>query len=59
MIFARERQQWAQRAGSEGDIAIEQARIDENQKLADLLRGAVGAAILGSDLDRTKDPSLN
>jgi two-component system chemotaxis response regulator CheB len=57
MIFARERQQWAQRAGSEGDIAIEQARIDENQKLADLLRGAVGAAILGSDLDRTKDPS--
>jgi PAS domain S-box-containing protein len=57
MIFARERQQWARRTGSDEDIAIEQARIDENQKLADLLRDAVGAAILGSDSERTKDPS--
>ncbi|MBT2790406.1 chemotaxis protein CheB [Paraburkholderia strydomiana] len=47
MIFARERQQWAQRAGREEEVAIEQARIDENQKLADLLRNAVGTAIQG------------
>jgi two-component system CheB/CheR fusion protein len=34
-----------------------QARIDENQKLADLLRAAVGTATLGSVSERTKDPS--
>ncbi|MDR5856578.1 chemotaxis protein CheB [Caballeronia sp. LZ062] len=43
IIFARERQQWAQRAGNEADVAVEQARIDENEKLADLLRSASGA----------------
>ncbi|WP_423227172.1 hypothetical protein [Paraburkholderia hospita] len=42
MIFAHERQQWAQRMGSDEDVALEQARIDENRKLADL-RAAVGA----------------
>jgi two-component system chemotaxis response regulator CheB len=57
IIFARERQQWAERAGSMEDIALEQARIDENQKLADLLRAAVGTAIMGGQSDRAKDPS--
>lgn len=45
MIFARERQEWARRAGNDKDVAIEQARIDENQKLADVLRNAVGATM--------------
>jgi len=54
MIFARERQQWAQRAGQEQEVVIEQARIDENQKLADLLRNAVGAAIHGSATEHTE-----
>ncbi|WP_250501219.1 chemotaxis protein CheB [Caballeronia sp. GAWG1-5s-s] len=40
IIFARERQQWAQRVGSDADVAVEQARIDENEKLAELLRAA-------------------
>ncbi|WP_175942562.1 chemotaxis protein CheB [Caballeronia sp. BCC1704] len=40
IIFARERQQWAQRVGSDTDVAVEQARIDENEKLAELLRAA-------------------
>jgi two-component system chemotaxis response regulator CheB len=53
MIFARERQQWAQRAGSNEEVAIEQARIDENQKLADLLRNAIGAALDESEMERT------
>jgi two-component system, chemotaxis family, protein-glutamate methylesterase/glutaminase len=42
MIFARERQQWAHRVGSESDVALEQARIEENEKLAELLRAAAG-----------------
>ncbi|WP_244851458.1 chemotaxis protein CheB [Caballeronia sp. SL2Y3] len=42
LIFARERQQWAERAGSDADVAVEQARIDENEKLAELLRAAAG-----------------
>lgn len=31
MIFARERLEWARRAGNAEDVAIEQARIDENR----------------------------
>jgi len=42
IIFAHERQKWAQRVGSDEDVALEQARIDENRKLAELLRAAVG-----------------
>ena len=34
IIFARERQQWAERVGSAAEVAVEQARIDENKKLA-------------------------
>lgn len=45
MIFARERQEWARRTGNAGDVAIEQARIDENQQLADVLRNAVGVTM--------------
>jgi two-component system chemotaxis response regulator CheB len=45
MIFARERQEWARRTGNAKAVAIEQARIDENQKLADVLRNAVGATM--------------
>ncbi len=41
IIFARERQHWAQRAGSVDEIAREQTRIDENERLADLLRTAL------------------
>ena len=43
IIYARERRQWAQRTGSETEVALEQARIDENEKLAELLRAAAGA----------------
>lgn len=43
IIFARERREWARRAGSEDEVALEQARIDENEKLADLLRAAAGS----------------
>ncbi|WP_175923014.1 chemotaxis protein CheB [Burkholderia latens] len=47
MIFARERQEWARRTGNDKEVAIEQARIDENQKLADVLRNAVAATMHG------------
>jgi two-component system chemotaxis response regulator CheB len=40
IIFAREQQQWAERAGSAAEVAIEQARIDENEKLGEVLRAA-------------------
>ena len=40
IIFARERQRWARHAGNEADAAIEQARIDENEELAQMLRAA-------------------
>lgn len=43
MIFARERQQWAKRVGSEAEVALEQARIEENERLVELLRSAAGA----------------
>ena len=42
MFFARERQQWARRVGSESEVTLEQARIEENERLAELLRAAVG-----------------
>lgn len=42
IIFAQERQQWARRVGNHADVALEQSRIDENEKLADLLRAAAG-----------------
>ncbi len=42
MIFARERQQWAQRMGNEVDAALEQGRIEESEKLAELLHAAAG-----------------
>ncbi|RKU01077.1 chemotaxis protein CheB [Burkholderia sp. Nafp2/4-1b] len=45
MIFARERQEWARRTGNAEDVAIEQARIDENERLAEVLRNAVGATM--------------
>lgn len=51
MIFARERQEWARRTGNAEDVAIEQARIDENQRLADVLRNAVGTAINRGELE--------
>jgi len=31
------------------DLAIEQARIDENQQLADVLRNAVGVTMQGAE----------
>ncbi len=40
LIFARERQRWAERAGNDVEMALEQARIDENEKLAEILRAA-------------------
>ncbi|WP_269505902.1 chemotaxis protein CheB [Burkholderia sp. IMCC1007] len=51
IIFARERQQWAQRTGNAEDVAIEQARIDENQRLADVLRNALGTAIREREIE--------
>ncbi|AOI80815.1 chemotaxis protein CheB [Burkholderia sp. NRF60-BP8] len=51
MIFARERQEWARRIGNAEDVAIEQIRIDENQRLADVLRDAVGASLGGGEPD--------
>ncbi|MCA3187221.1 MULTISPECIES: chemotaxis protein CheB [unclassified Cupriavidus] len=42
IIFAQERQQWARRVGDETEAALEQSRIDENEKLAELLRAAAG-----------------
>lgn len=40
IIFARERQRWAERAGNEAGVTLEQVRIDENEKLAEILRAA-------------------
>lgn len=42
IILAEERRRWAEHAGSADDVAIEKTRIEENQKLAELLRAAVG-----------------
>jgi two-component system chemotaxis response regulator CheB len=40
IIFAREQQQWTERVGSAAEVAIGQARIDENEKLGEVLRAA-------------------
>jgi two-component system chemotaxis response regulator CheB len=40
IIFARERRRWAERIGNSFEVAVEQARIDENEKLAEILRTA-------------------
>ncbi|WP_250507841.1 chemotaxis protein CheB [Caballeronia sp. GAFFF3] len=44
VIFAKERQRWAERSGNEDQIKIEQARIDEAERLVELLREAVQTA---------------
>lgn len=54
MMFARERQQWACPVGSEDEIALEQVRIEENRKLADLLRAAVGPIYEAGLLNRQR-----
>jgi two-component system, chemotaxis family, protein-glutamate methylesterase/glutaminase len=41
VIFARERQQWAERSGNAEQVNMEQARIDEAERLAELLRQAM------------------
>ncbi|WP_250451521.1 chemotaxis protein CheB [Caballeronia sp. ATUFL_M2_KS44] len=43
IILAQERRRWAEHAGSADDMAIEQTRIEENEKLVELLRAAIGA----------------
>ena len=45
MILARERRDWAVRTGNEADAAAEQVRIEENEKLIDLLRAASGSPL--------------
>ncbi|AQH02189.1 chemotaxis protein CheB [Burkholderia sp. KK1] len=41
VIFAMERQRWAERSGNQEQIEIEQARIEEAERVADLLREAM------------------
>jgi two-component system, chemotaxis family, protein-glutamate methylesterase/glutaminase len=41
VIFARERQSWAERAGNEAQAALEKARIGEAEHLIHLLRQAI------------------
>jgi two-component system, chemotaxis family, protein-glutamate methylesterase/glutaminase len=41
VIFARERRGWAERSGNAAQVEIEQARIEEAERLVDLLRDAV------------------
>ena len=43
VIFARERQRWAERAGNQGQMEVERARIDEAERLVDLLRETMQA----------------
>jgi two-component system chemotaxis response regulator CheB len=45
IIFARERQRWAMSTGDSAQIRVEQGRIEENEKLAAMLRGAVSSAV--------------
>ncbi|MEM5327883.1 chemotaxis protein CheB [Paraburkholderia sp. JHI2823] len=40
IIFARERQKWAERVGDRKEVEIEQARIDESARLLEALRSA-------------------
>ncbi|SAK85623.1 chemotaxis protein CheB [Caballeronia catudaia] len=49
VIFARERQRWAERAGNQEQIDIEQARIEEGERVADLLREAMQATAASAD----------
>lgn len=56
IIFATERRRWAQRVGSEDQVAIEQARIDENRRLAELLRNALGAAAVELEPEHARAP---
>jgi two-component system chemotaxis response regulator CheB len=44
VIYAKERQRWAERAGNEDQIEVEQARIDEAERVVELLRDAMRAA---------------
>lgn len=44
VIFARERQKWAERIGDRKKVEVEQARIDEGAQLMDALRAAVRSA---------------
>ena len=45
VIYARERQRWAERSGNQEQFDIERARIDEAERLADLLRDAMQATL--------------
>jgi two-component system, chemotaxis family, protein-glutamate methylesterase/glutaminase len=44
VIFAQERRRWAERSGNVAQIEIEQARIEEAERLVELLRDAMQAA---------------
>lgn len=45
IIFAQERRNWAKRTGNDLDAALEQTRIEENEKIAELLRAATGSQL--------------
>ncbi|SAK52559.1 chemotaxis protein CheB [Caballeronia hypogeia] len=49
VIFARERQRWAERAGNRAQIEIEQARIEEAERLAEVLRDAMQRTAITSE----------
>ncbi|SAK99532.1 chemotaxis protein CheB [Caballeronia calidae] len=49
VIFAKERQRWAERAGNQEQIDIERARIDEAERLAELLRETMRATSLAEE----------
>jgi two-component system chemotaxis response regulator CheB len=49
VIFAKERQRWAERAGNWDQIDIEQARIDEAERLAELLRDAMQVTAMSQE----------
>lgn len=42
MIFAQERHLWAQRMGNVGDASLERARVEENERLVEILLTAAG-----------------
>jgi two-component system, chemotaxis family, protein-glutamate methylesterase/glutaminase len=44
VIYAKERQRWAERSGNTEQIDAERARIEEAERLVDLLRNAMRAA---------------
>jgi two-component system, chemotaxis family, protein-glutamate methylesterase/glutaminase len=45
IIFARERQKWAERIGDHQQIGFEQVRIEDGQKLVEMLRRTVSAEV--------------